>query len=136
MLKHIRLKEKERSVRTIGPPNVSGTNSCNSGACQSKAGSLLCKFGVLTAEKISMQRDATMSRQVLTRPLRLGREDGGIRSFGRDGSVASGWRYRAIGDCLQGRKRGRVHVESFLCVFALAEFGIVVNVGTGWKVSP
>jgi hypothetical protein len=41
----------------MGPPNVSGTNSWNSWACQSMAaGSLLCKFGVLAAEVISMQK--------------------------------------------------------------------------------
>jgi hypothetical protein len=73
---------------------------------------------------------------VLTRSLRLRREDCGIRSFGGDGGVASRGRYRAIGSCLQGRKRGRVHVKPLLRVFALAELGVVVNVGTGWKVSP
>jgi hypothetical protein len=45
-----------RGAHTMGPPNVSGTNSGNSGACQSMAGSLLCKLGVLAAEVISMQK--------------------------------------------------------------------------------
>jgi hypothetical protein len=40
----------------MGPPNVSGTNSGNSCACQSMAGSLLCRFGVLAAGVISIQK--------------------------------------------------------------------------------
>jgi hypothetical protein len=123
----------EMRIHTMGPPNVSGTNSWKSGACQSIAGSFLCRFGVLTADMISISSPCNQLAQRLTRALRLWCEYSSIRSLGRDCCVTSRRSYGPIRGCGQGRERRRVHIEAFFCILVLAEFGVVVDIGTGWE---
>lgn len=75
---------------------------------------------------------ATTGARELTRALRLGREDGSIGGLGGDGSVAGGRRHRAVGGGSQGGEGGRVDIEALLRVLVLVEFGVVVDIGTGW----
>jgi hypothetical protein len=121
----------EMGAHTIGPPNVSGTNSWKSGACQSIAGSLLCRFGVLAAGEISVRTGRHNNHSTLTGTLRLGSENSSICSLGRDCGVASGRGHGSIWCWSEGCERRRVHVEALLRVLVLVELGMVVDVGTG-----